>query len=261
MEVIALPVQRYRMGAEELIELGRGRPVMGGPRTPFLSNRGRYILGTCGHAYELGAELGGQVRAELGDLLDIVKDIGGVITGALGFALTTLGDLVNVPLNILSQGIDITFNGVASLLDHIPIIGGLLSQILLLGNSVIKFALSVPGMLLHGLGNIMTGISKALLQKNTPAENQKNVDKAKSDIVGKAPPNLQDKVLQALNSSGVTGTNLTPSLGTTPGANGGTTLPGTTPPPPSSGSSGVSDALAIGLPVAAVGVAALLFAT
>ena len=260
MEVIALPVQRYRMGAEELIELGRGRPVMGGPRAPFLSNRPRYAMGSCGHAYEVGAELSGQVRAELGDLLDIVKDIGGVITGALGFALTTLGDLVSVPLNILSQGIDITFTSVAGLLDHIPIIGGLLSQILLLGNSVIKFALSVPGMLLHGLGNIMTGISKALLAKNPPAKNQENVDKAKDDIVKKAPPNLQDKVLQALNSTGVTGTNLTPSLTTQPGTGPGGTSPVVTPPP-AAGSSGVSDVLAIGLPVAAVGVAALLFAT
>jgi len=253
MEVIVLPVARYRMGAEELIELGRGRPVMGGPRAPFLSNRPRYAMGSCGHVYEMAA-------GELGDILDIVKDIGGVITGALGFALTTLGDLVSVPLNILSQGIDITFTSVAGLLDHIPIIGGLLSQILLLGNSVIKFALSVPGMLLHGLGNIMTGISKALLAKNPPAKNQENVDKAKDDIVKKAPPNLQDKVLQALNSTGVTGTNLTPSLTTQPGTGPGGTSPVVTPPP-AAGSSGVSDVLAIGLPVAAVGVAALLFAT
>lgn len=252
MEVIPLQVVRYRMGAEELIELGRAR-ALGASRSPFLANRPRFAMGHV--AASPAPELAGY---ELGDILDIVKDVGGMITGALGFALSTLGDLVSVPLDILSKGVDLVFTNVAGLLDHIPIIGGLLAQILLLGNSVIKFALSVPGMLLHGLGNVMTGISKALMQKNTPAQNQKNVDKAKDDIIGKAPPNLASKVGQVLNSTGVTGNNLTPTLtpqgGVLPG--GGTTVP---TPAPAAGESGLSDVLAVGLPLAGVAAAALVF--
>lgn len=244
MEVIPLQIVRYRMGAEELIELGRAR-ALGASRSPFLANRTRHAMGSAAAADH-----------RMGDILDIVKDVGGIITGALGFALNTLGDLVSVPLDILSQGVDIVFTNVAGLLDHIPIIGSLLAQILLLGNSVIKFALSVPGMLLHGLGNVMNGISKALSTKNSPAENQKNVDKAKDDIIGKAPPDLKDKVGQVLNSSGVSGSNLTPSL-TPPGG----TPPGgvTTGVPAPAAGPGLSDILAVGLPLAGVAAAAIVF--
>lgn len=255
METIPVVRTRYRMGAEELIELGRpvpfGRPI----HQPFLAGRAE-------HESAVSQPFMGQVRrrmgdrAQMGDILDIAKDVGGVITGALGFVLSTLGDLVSVPLNILSQGIDIAFTNIASLLDHIPIIGGLLAQILLLGNTVVKFALSVPGMLLHGLGNIMSGISKALLAKNTPAQNQKEVDKAKGDIVGKAPPGLADAVKKALDSSGVSGSNLTPSLQTPT-----TGLPGSVPTPsPQGAGTDLTGLLAVGLPVVGVTAAALLFA-
>lgn len=232
MEVIPIPMARYRMGAEELLELGRAGASLSGSRGPFLANRGHAALGSSG-------------RAGMGDILEIAKDIGGIITGALGFALTTLGDLVSIPLDILAKGVDIVFTSAADLLGQIPIVGGLLAQILLLGNTVIKFALSIPGLLLHGLGNIMTGISKALLAKQTPAQNQQNTDKAKSDILGQAPPNLRSQVSQALNASGMTGQNLIPAIA--PVA------------PVVESSSSLTDALAYGLPVVGVGLAAFLF--
>lgn len=229
MEVIPIRPVRYRMGAEELLELGRRGATFGGPRSPFLANR-RPALGASG-------------SAQLGDLLEMVKDVAGLITGALGFALTALGDLISIPLDLLSQGVDVVFNGVADLIGQVPIVGELLAQILLLGNTVIKFALSVPGLLLHGLGNIMTGISKALLAKSTASENQQNQDKAKQNIIGQAPPNLQSQVRQVLNSSGMTGQNLIPAIA----------------PVAPAGSSGLMDALAVGLPVVGVAAAALLF--
>lgn len=230
MEMIPLRPVRYRMGAEELLELGRRGATLGGPRSPFLANR---------RPSHPEAALG---SAHLGDLVDMIKDVGGIITGALGFALTTLGDLVSIPLDLMSKGVDIVFNGVADLIGQIPIIGELLAQILLLGNAVIKFALSVPGLLLHGLGNILTGISKALLAKSTTSENQRNQDKAKQDIIGRAPPNMQSQVSQILNSSGMSGQNLIPALAPTPAAG-----------------SGLLNAVAIGLPVVGVAAAALLF--
>lgn len=228
MRVIARPI-RYQMGAEELIELGRaGRGICHG-HAPFLANR---------------PQLGRRGDPSLGD---IFSDVGGVITGALGFALNTLGDLVDLPLNILSQGVDVAFNGIASLLDNVPIIGAFLGQILLLGNAVIKFALSVPGLLLHGLGGIMMNISKALTAKNTTAENQKNVDKAKDDIVSKAPAAIKGEVKKALEASGVTGSNLTPALDQSGAVPAG-----------AQDSGGLEKVLTIGLPIA--GAAAFLFA-
>lgn len=231
MEVIPIRPVRYRMGAEELLELGRRGATFGGPRSPFLANR-RPSLGASGSS------------AHLGDLVDMVKDVAGLITGALGFALTTLGDLISIPLDLLSQGVDVVFNGVADLIGQVPIVGELLAQILLLGNTVIKFALSVPGLLLHGLGNIMTGISKALLAKSTASDNEKNQDKAKQNIIGQAPPNLKSQISQILNSSGMTGQNLIPALA---------------PVAPPASSSGLMDALAVGLPVVGVAAAALVF--
>ncbi len=187
MELLMRP--SYSLGAEELLELGRSthHPELG--HRPFLAGRA--------------------ARPAMGDMF---SDIGGFITGALGFALNTLGDLVNLPLGILSTGVDTVFTGLANLLDNVPIMGPFLGQILLLGNAVIKFALSVPGLLLHGLGGILVNISKALTAKNTPAQNQKNVDQGKSNITNQAPAALQSAVKAALGSTGVTGQNLTPAL-------------------------------------------------
>lgn len=214
---------RYSLGAEELLELGRTAHGARLGNVPFFSSR-------------LGSP-------RLGD---IFSDVGGFITGALGFAINTLGDLVSLPLDILSKGVDVAFTGLANLLDNIPIMGPFLGQILLLGNAVIKFALSVPGLLLHGLGGILTNISKVLTAKNTPAQNQKNVDKAKENIASKAPALIQSAVKSTLDSTGVSGNNLTPSL--TPGA--------TAPAPVASEGTDVVKALTIGIPAA--GLAAVL---
>lgn len=227
MQLIARPI-RHRLGAEELVELGRARSGLFQARSPFLANRP-----------QLGRGVEAEIRPALGD---IFSDVGGFITGALGFALNTLGDLVNVPLNILSQGVDIAFKGLAGLLDNVPIMGPFLGQILLLGNAVIKFALSVPGLLLHGLGGILTNISKVLTAKNTSGDNQKNVDKAKSNIVGQAPAALQAGVKAALDATGVTGSNMTPAL--TPQGSAPSTVA------PQASGFDTTKALTIGIPVA-----------
>jgi hypothetical protein len=216
----------YRLGAEELIELGRARNAQIGGRKPFFVNR---------------PKLSGR---GLGDILDLVKSVGGFIASGLGYALTTLGDLVNIPVSVLSQGVDITFNGVSGLLENVPVIGDLLAEILVLGGTVIKFALSIPGLLLTGLGNIMSGIGKALSAKGTSSENEKKVKDAKDNIVSKAPAAQQDAVRQVLDSAGVAGDNLTPTMTPTSGAS---TEPGL---------SSLEKALMVGIPV--IGVAALV---
>lgn len=228
MELLQRP-SYFRLGAEELLELGSARGAVPLVQRPFLAGR--------------------QPRPALGD---IFSDIGGFITGALGFALNTLGDLVNLPLGILSTGVDTVFNGLANLLDNIPIMGPFLGQILLLGNAVIKFALSVPGLLLHGLGGILTNISKVLTTKNTPAQNQKNVDQGKNNIVNQAPSTLQSAVKSALNSTGVTGQNMTPAL--QPGSQ-----TQTLPEAVAQGQSGVDLANVLTIAVPAVGATAILF--
>lgn len=213
----------YRLGAEELVELGRAKDAAAFDRRPFFQSRPMVH----------GPMLSGP---RMGDITDIVKDVGGFISSGLGFALNTLGDLVNIPLGVLSQGVDITFNGVAGLLENIPIIGDLLAEIMVLGGAVIKFALSVPGLVLHGIGNILSGIGKALSAKNSASENDKKVKDAKDNIVNKAPEAVKDKVRTVLDETGVTGSNLVPN----------------TVPEAAAGLSDLEKGLLVGIPLAGV---------
>jgi hypothetical protein len=241
---------RYRLGAEELLELGRSRrPVTLSGRRPFLSGRA-----------ERGPFLGNrepELSQESVFILDMLGNVAGFIADGLAFALNTLGDLVDLPLNILSQGVDIVFNGVSGLLREVPIIGDVLAQILVMGGALVKFGLSIPGLVLHGLGNILAGIAKAL--KGSDADTDEKVDTAKKDIVNKAPDPLKDNVKKILDASGVTGSNLTPSV--SPTGQPLPTPPGSTPPgaeAPGSSAGDLTTALAIGVPV--VGVLALVAA-
>lgn len=193
-------------------------------------------------------------------ILDVLGSVAGFIADGLSFALNTLGSLVDLPLNILAQGVDIVFNGIGGLLKEVPIIGDLLAQILVMGGSLIKFGLSIPGLLLHGLGNILGGIAKALKGENSSGANEEKVDTAKKDIIGKAPDPLKDSVKKILDASGVSGSNLTPSVSPT-----GEPMPSTAPGGAAAGAGAgagegtdLSTMLAIGVP--AIGVLALVAA-
>ncbi len=224
---------RYHLGAEELIELGRDGALVLRERRPFLAGRSR--------------------SPELG-ILDMLGDVAGFFADALAFTFNTLGDLIGVPLGILAQGVDVTFNGVAGLLKNIPILGDLLAQVLVLGGSLIKFGLSIPGLALHGLGNVMAGIGKALKGENSTAQNDAKVDQAKKDVVNKAPDPLKDNVKKIIEAAGVTGSNLTPSV-----SSSGQPIPAAagTGVPVSEEKSDLEKALTIGVPVAG-GLALLL---
>jgi hypothetical protein len=246
---------RHRLGAEELIELGRV-PTAVLFRQPYFMGRPRRAPLVANGPALAGPGLG---------ILDILGSVAGFLADGLGFALGTLGDLVDIPLGILSQGVDIAFNGVADLLRNIPIVGDLLAQILVLGGSLVKFGLSIPGLALHGLGNVMAGIGKALKGENSDAQNQEKVDDAKKDVVDRAPLPIKESVKAILDASGVSGRNLTPGVG----SGGQVTAPpaGRQGPPgarapgiPAAEAEGpdIGEILAVGVPVA--GAAALLVA-
>lgn len=253
----AVPGRRYRLGAEELLELGRARsPQYVAERQPFLASRLRKPM----------LRQTPQREPESIFILDILGSVAGFVADGLSLALGALGTLVDLPLGILSQGVDVAFNGLAGLFSGIPGIGGFLSQILLLGGSLIKFGLSVPGLLLHGLGNIMGGVAKFLKGEGSEGKNQDDIDEAKEEIISKAPPGLKENVKKILDASGVTGGNLTPSVGSsgTPRPDGGTPVnggaggPGTPGDLTSVPSTDLETVLAIGVP--AVGAIALIAA-
>lgn len=192
----------YRLGAEELIELGnpRKRPVRMGDRRPYFADRQRKMLANARRPAALGQ-------------LEFLAQIGSYLADGLSFLFNILGDFIDIPLGILSKGIDLIFiDGLGGLLGEIPILGGVLSQIVVLGGTLVKFGLSIPGLLLHGLGNVMGNISEALKATYSTEENDKNIEGAKEDIVKKAPDNLKDPVKQLLDAGGVTGSDMVPDV-------------------------------------------------
>ena len=166
--------QTHRLGAIELIELGAsGHKNLGGVqvlRRPFLGSRTAPMLAN-------PVKLSG---------FDFLATIGSFLTGAFEYLLGTLADLVNVPLDLASSGVGLLFDGVAGLLVNVPIIGVLASEILLLGKSVLQWGLSVPGLLLEGVGNIFGEIKGAIDATMTDDEKKKNEAEAEDKILDRA---------------------------------------------------------------------------
>lgn len=219
----------HRLGAIELIELGAPRRVPT-TRRPFLSNR------------MSGPRLG----------IDFLADIGSFLTGTFEFLFKTLASVVNVPLDLASQGTGLLFDGLAGLLVNVPILGVLASQVLLLTKSIIQWGLSVPGLLLGGLGNIFGDIKKAIDSTKTPDQKKSDEQQAKDKILESAQKKggdpLKNAVSQALAGQAPSGaTNVPPQQPIPAGAEG-------------LGISGpdLNQILGIGLPVA--GGLALVFA-
>jgi len=180
--VITMP--SYRLGAEELIELGRAKNAHNAGRQPFFSTRPR---------------LSGAQR--MGIAVDLAKEGMAFISGQLAFAINTLADVTGVPAGIMSRGSDITLNAVSDLLEKVPAIGDLLAEILVLGGAATKSRILVPGLAPIELGNILSGVGKALGAKNTTADVARKISDAQDRVVQKAPAGSRDAVRQILGAA------------------------------------------------------------
>ncbi len=98
----------------------------------------------------------------LGDVVDFLGKFLQVLAEWLGGALSVLANIVKIPTDILSQGIDVAFSGLSSVVGMIPVLGPLLSEIVLLGGAIIGFAVTVPFLVLSELGNLLEGAAKWL---------------------------------------------------------------------------------------------------
>lgn len=231
---------RYHLGAEELIELGADNKVMLKNRRPYLAGR----------SFKLG-----QTEETA---LDLIASAGKWVADTLSYALHVLGSIIDVPAAWLAQGSDVAFNAVSDLLKKVPVLGNLLAEILLLGGALIKFGLSLPGMALQGLSNLLAGLARALDGQSEKAANQEKVDAARNRVLELAPSELKDRVMKLLAAIGISGDNLTPDIlpngQPTSSPAGTSTLSGASPPPVSE-SGGLRNVLAVGVPV--LGVVAL----
>jgi hypothetical protein len=234
-------VIRYQLGAEELIELGSDSSnVMLKNRRPFLAGRVVMRLGTPEE-----------------NILDTLAIVGKFLAERLGVALNTLAKILNTPLGVLAQSSDMAALKISDLLKKVPAIGNLLAEILLLGGSLVKFGLSIPGIVLGGLGNMLVGMARTM---EDSGDVQSQIDQAKESILDQAPEELKDRVEKILSTIGVSGGSLTPDVesnGQPMAAPAGTSLSGS-PPPPGPERSGLRSAWTVGVPV--VGAVALITA-
>ena len=228
---------RYQLGAEELIELGiDGSKVILKNRKPFLA--GRIV------------RLGSPEE----NILDTLAMVGKFVAERLALALDTLSRILNVPLGVISESVDVASMVVSDLLKKVPSIGNLLAEILLLGGALMKFGLSIPGLVLGGLACLLAGIAQAM---DGRPDTQAQIDAAKGSILNQASEDLKDRVEKIIGTIGISEDNLAPDVTvsgqplTTPA---GTSLSGAPPPPVP----GLSNALAVGVPV--VGAVALVTA-
>jgi hypothetical protein len=237
--VVAPPFKAYpvRLGAIELIELGSARRALTSSNRPFLAARYPRPHGP-------GPALG---------QLDFLASVGSFLSGAFEFLFKNLATLVNVPLDLASKGVGVLFDGLAGFLSNIPVIGVLASELLLVGKAVIQFGLSVPGLLLKGIGNVFGEVKKALDVTKTPDQKKADEKKANENILNKAQQKGGDPLKNAVQQA---------LLGNPPS--------NTTPPPANNqlpagvqdvgaglGGTDLSEVLKVGLPIA--GATALVF--
>jgi len=81
------------------------------------------------------------------------------LLGFLGSGLGVLGDVVGFPLNLIGTGGDFIIRTLADLAKNVPIVGELISDILLAGNTLLQAGLSLPGATLAMLGNLLKSFS------------------------------------------------------------------------------------------------------
>lgn len=241
LENIAPRSQAYpvRLGAIELIELGSARRALTSSHRPFLAARYPRPHGS-------GPALG---------QLDFLASVGSFLSGAFEFLFKNLASLVSVPLDLASKGVGALFDGLAGFLSNIPIIGVFASELLLVGKAVIQFGLSVPGLLLKGIGNVFGEVKKALDVTKTPAQKAADEKKANDNILSKAQAKGGDPLMNAVKDA-LLGK---PPSNTTPPPNPPNPLPpgGETVGTSIGQSSDADQILKVGLPIA--GAAALVF--
>lgn len=210
--VRTLPVHRFRLGAEELIEMGRSEGPDRPNRRPFLS--GRHRKNTLG-AEEL-IEMGGIQRSSLGDLVDQTGNAAPCLASALATGIDTVSDLSGKSIETLALGADVAQNEFSNLLERIPALANLYAQMLLAGGALVRFGLSVPGLPVRGLGNILAGIASALGEAS--GDNQVRIDQAEQRLVEMAPEDTREDVKTVLESSGVESGDLAPRIDQSTGA-------------------------------------------
>ena len=128
----------------------------------------------------------------------------------LGYLFEQLASILQTTVDFLMEGVDLVLGGLADIVGDIPIIGPLLSKILLFGSAIIKFVLNIPGRVLQGIGNVLTGVGEYITETWGADAKDAEINAAKEDILSDAPGELKGPIKALLNATGVTGSNPSP---------------------------------------------------
>lgn len=146
-----------------------------------------------------------------GPELGFLAAIGTFLFEGLGFLFEQLAAILRTTVDFLMEGVDLVLGGLADIVGDIPIIGPLLGKILLLGASVIEFALNIPVRILQGTANILTGIGEFINETWGEDKKEAEINGAKEDILSQAPDSIKDNVAAILDAVGVTGGDTNPN--------------------------------------------------
>ncbi len=151
-----------------------------------------------------------------GPQLGFLAEIGTFLFEGLGFLFEQLAVALKTAVDFLMEGVDLVLGGLADAVGSIPFIGPLLGKILLLGASVIEFALNIPVRILQGTANILTGIGEFINETWGEDKKEAEINGAKEDILSQAPAGIKDGVKDILDAVGVTGSDTNPNTSRNP---------------------------------------------
>ncbi len=173
----------WRLGAEELIELGRARPPKGAERRPYLMGRARRPAPS---------------RTAADAELDALAAAGGFLSDQLSFTFETLDGLLDAPLKDLARDPDLVADEAGALLGRVPTAGCLAAQAVLLGTPLARFGLSVPGFGAIEVENVLAGSARVL---SAGGGARGRIEEAREEILGRAPEAVREHVTSLLEGA------------------------------------------------------------
>lgn len=139
----------------------------------------------------------GAAPARLGSVLDsMAAFFGSIVGGGIGKIASTLADIIHVPTDLISQGVDLVLLNFASIVSGIPVIGDFIATILVAVDALIKLAISLPELVLRQIATLAAGMKTLTAQQQVSA-----FTTAMALINKSAPPDIAPTVAKTIKTA------------------------------------------------------------
>ena len=178
---------RYRLGAQELLELGRVSIEARGPREPFFARR------------RMGAnDIALEARLNLGE--------------SFGAVLTAISKVVRVTPEAMAASPKAAKEYILLLIKNSPTMENYVLGLLVLASVIVKEGVRAIGPTQEQVSNILVGAGEAVMEVVPESELPERLLAAENRIIEKTPEGLREKVRQMISGSGISPGNLAPNL-------------------------------------------------